>query len=264
MNRRALGVGSFVVAALATVAFVGAQEAPAQLVPWAPRWRKGDWWVVRTYQRDLQRRTTSPQPAEGGVPSIPDDPRDDPLPGLPPMRDGVPEGWKAANRFRFEVVRREEVKYPGDAPTDKPEAFIVVNVRTLEGEPRTAELWYTEADLTLAQVVVAPGTDRRRTHELSGMAQLEPPVSAELGFPLDWPDFAAAKQPSADITVEGRGVVEQRVRSANGEFQVRLANKREQGESTGRVLMTFRPGAPFWSRLVGPVYLAEVVEQGRR
>lgn len=266
MIGRALGKGTFVLTALATVALVGAQETPAapELVPWAPRWRKGDWWVVRTYQRDLRRETTSPQPAEGAMPHVPDDPRLDPLPGLPPLRDGVPEGWKAANRFRFEVVRREQVRYPGDAPSDPPEAFIVVSVRTLEGEPRTAELWYTEADLTLAQVVLSPDTKRRRTLELHGMAQLDPPASAELGFPLDWPDFAAAKQPTAEIRVEGRGVIEQRVRSHNGEFQVRLASKREEGESTGRVLMSFRPGAPFWSRLVGPVYLAELVEHGRR
>lgn len=259
---------SLVVAAtlgVGVLAPVGAQDAPPapELVPWAPKWRKGDWWVIKTYQRDLQARTTSPAPAEGATPRIPDDPRRAPLPGLPPLRDGVPEGWKTANTFRFEVVRRELVKYPGDAPSDKPEAFVVVSVRTLEGEPRTAELWYTEADLTLAQVVVAPGTPRARTLELSGTAQLDPPVSAELGFPLDWPDFAAAKQPTADVTVEGRGVIEQRVRAAGAEVQVRLATKTEGDETHGRVLMTFRPGSPFWLRLVGPLYLAEMTEQGR-
>ncbi len=267
MTRSSRWALSVVVALLgaAALAPVGAQDAPPapELVAWAPKWRKGDWWVIKTYQRDLQARTTSPAPAEGAVPRVPDDPRREPLPGLPPLRDGVPEGWKVANTFRFEVVRRELVKYPDDAPGDKPEAFLVVRARTLEGETRTAELWYTEADLTLAQVVVAPGTDRARTHQLSGLVQLDPPASAVIGFPLDWPDFAAARQPSAEIAVEGRGTVEQRVRQVNAEFQVRLVTKTDDDETHGRVLMTFRPGAPFWSRLVGPVYLAELTEQGR-
>lgn len=255
-----------VVAALGCLALAPAsvaQDAGPELVPWAPRWRKGDWWVVKTYQRDLQAHVTSPAAAEGAMPRVPADPRAEPLPGLPPLRDGVPEGWKVANTFRFEVLRRELVRYPGDAPSDPPEPFVVVSLRTLEGDERAAELWYTEADLTLAKVVMAPNTERARTHELSGTLLVDPSVSAAIGFPLDWPDFVAAKQPTAEVVVEGRGTFEQRVRAVQGETQVRLATMNADGEARGRVLMSFRPGAPFWVRLVGPVYLAELTEQGR-
>jgi len=47
---------------------------------------------------------------------------------------------------------------PDDGPNDPPEMFIVVGLRALEGDPRPAELWYTESDLTLAKVVTSPGT----------------------------------------------------------------------------------------------------------
>lgn len=242
-----------------------AQEPPppAALAPWAPKWKKGDWWVVKTYQRDLSERTSSPEPAEGATPRLPDDPRAEPLPGLPP--GGVPAGWKVANTFRFEVMRRELVKYPDDGPDDQPEAFTVVLMRTLAGEPaRTAELWFTEADLTLAKVVQEPGTPRARTHELSGKVLLDPAVSAAVGFPLDWPDFMAATRPAAELPIEGRGIVEQRVRMQGEEAQVRLGLKSDANDETrSRVLITWRANAPFWSRLVGPVYLAELVESGR-
>ncbi|MCO5170028.1 MAG: hypothetical protein M9894_27145 [Planctomycetes bacterium] len=263
-----------VVVALGALALApggGAQEAPPapELAPWAPKWRKGDWWVVKTYQRDLKDEVSSPEPAEGAMPRTPPDPRREPIPGLPPLRDGVPEGWVHANTFRFEVVRRELVRYPDDGPDDKPEPFLVVAVRTLEGAtPRTAELWYTEADLTLFKVVREPKTERARTHEVAGTVQLDPPESGVIGFPLDWPDFVAAKQPSSDVAVEGRGVVEQKVRPApNGanQVQVRLGLKVGDEETRGRVQLTFEPGAPFWVRLVGPVYLAELVDyKGKR
>lgn len=259
----ALAFGCF--ALVSAPAPAGAQDAPPNpaLAPFAPRWKKGDWWVVKTYQRDLSERTSSPEPAEGATPRLPDDPRAEPLPGLPP--GGVPAGWKSANSFRFEVTRRELVKYPDDGPTDAPEPFVVVLMRSLEGQPvRTAELWFTEADLTLAKVVEEPGTPRARTHELSGKVLLDPAVSGTIGFPLDWPDFAAATRPAADLPVEGRGVVEQRVRAQGEEVQVRLGLKNDANdESRGRVLMTWRANMPFWSRLVGPVYLAELVESGR-
>lgn len=251
--------------ALLTAAPTNAQEPPPPptLAPFAPKWKKGDWWVVKTYQRDLRERMASPEPAEGATPRLPDDPRTEPLPGLPP--GGVPEGWKVANSFRFEVVRRELVKYPDDGPNDAPEAFAVVLVASQEGRPaRTAELWFTESDLTLAKVVVSPGTPNARTHELSGKVMLDPEVSSAIGFPLDWPDFVAATQPSADLPIEGRGIVEQRVRAQGEEVQVRLGLKNEPtDESRGRVLITWRANMPFWSRLVGPLYLAELVESGR-
>src|SRR5688500_12050467 len=73
------------------------QGASPKRPAWAPQWKKGDWWVIKTYQRDLSERTTSPEPAEGAAPRTPDDPRREPLPGLPPLQDGVPQGWKKAN-----------------------------------------------------------------------------------------------------------------------------------------------------------------------
>lgn len=248
-------------------ALLSAQEpAPRpQLAPWAPKWKKGEWWVVKTYQRDLRDRTRSAEPAEGAEPKVPEGVGTDPLPGFPPLRDGVPEGWKVANTFRFEVVRRELVRYPDDGPNDPPEPFIVVSMKTEGGESRAAELWYTEADLTLFRVVVEPGTPKARTHEVSGKVQLDPPQTAEVGFPLDWPDFVAATQPQAEIKVEGRGTVEQRVRAQGPDVQVRLGLKPQPNEEPrGRVLMTWRAGAPFWSRLVGPLYLAEMTQQGGR
>ena len=258
---RSLLGASILLAGLSLVAVAQQPPAPPQLVAWAPKWKKGDWWVVKTYQRDLRERTRSAEPAEGAEPKVPDGVGTEPLPGLPPLKDGVPEGWKVANTFRFEVSRRELVRYPDDGPNDAPEPFIVVTMRTLDGDPRTAELWFTEADLTLAKVVREPGA-KAKTHDVAGTAQLEPPETALVGFPLDWPDFVAAARPLADIKLEGRGTVEQRVRAQGQDVQVRLGLKQEGDEPSGRVLMTWRAGAPYWSRLVGPLYLAELTQQG--
>jgi hypothetical protein len=271
MRARGMTVGMAVLAALAALAGApaGAQEGARELVDWAPRWKKGDWWVVRTYQKDLKAEMESKAPAEGGTPAAPPNPMADPLPGYPPLEDGVPKGWKVGNRFRFEALRKELVKYPDDAPEDAPETFLVVGVKSLEGEPRTAEVWFAEADLTIAKVVTGPGTKAARTWELSGTAQLGPAPAEVLGVPLDWPDFKAAKEAEKELTLPGRGKVEQKVRTVAAgtpqeEQQIRLAEVVEKpSQPRQRVLMSFKRGAPFWTRLVGTSSMAELVEQGR-
>lgn len=250
-----------------------AQEKPpagqpaGALVEWAPKWRVGSFWVVTTWQRDTRQRLRSPNPAEGGEPLQPDAERE-PIPGFPPLRDGVPVGYKPGNRWRFEVLRREGVRYPDDPPDMPPEEFWVVRTRTLEGEPaRVADLWYAVADLTLARVVVDP-EGKKRVHELKGTAQLAVPASLELGFPLDWPDLRAASQERAEIAVSGRPNIEQRVRApGQGQeqvWQVRLAPLDAKGEvnPAGRVSFQWKQGDPFWSRLSSGELIGRLDESG--
>lgn len=247
------------------------QEEPARpkLVDWAPQWRRGAWWTVRLYQRDQRERIASPNPAEGGMP-VPQDPARDALPGYPPLRDGVPVGWKRGNVFRFEVERRELVRWD-DEEGVAPEPFLVVAVRTTEGSPaRTAELWIAQEDLTLGRVVLEPKTPRQRVIDTAGTVQLEPAALAGLGFPLVWPDFRAERDERKDIVVEGVGRFEQKVRIVNAgtpteEAHVQLAElaKDPDDPPLRRARIAWRKGQPFWSRLVTPEYLGELLEVGK-
>lgn len=245
------------------------QQPPPALAAWAPRWKKGDWWVVRTYQQDLRDRMSGPAPSDGGAPPELGGPSPE-LPGYPPLRDGIPQGWKHGNRFRFEALRKEGVKYPDDGPNDPPEMFLVIGLRALEGDPRPAELWYTESDLTLAKVVTQPGTKEARTWELSGKALLEPPVNELLGVPLDWPDFeAAAKGPGEqEVSLGGQRKGSQKMRTVGAqgkeEVQLRLAEVVDRPDRpASKVLFSFRQGESFWVRFVGTRTLGELTEQGK-
>jgi len=277
-----------------TLSTAAGQEPPPQPpaprhVDWAPRWRIGDWWVVQTYQRDVTESTTTPNPAEGGAPYIPDDVElpGTPLPDLPPMRDGVPVGYKVGNRFRFEVVREEAVTYEDDGPEDAPERFWVVRVRTLDGEHvRRAELWFAQVDLSLAKVVLAPDSERPRERWLRGTALLDIPISRDFGFPFDWPDLAAVARPEAIIPTPGRPDVEQRMRTVGPpdaiEVQILLleappapdeGGDREEGAGDddpdqrrrggARVRFDWRPGDLFWSRHVSSLFVGVLVERSR-
>jgi PAS domain-containing protein len=224
--------------------------------------------VVTTWQKDTRERTRSPAPAPGGEPARPPlDP--EPIPGVPPLRDGVPVGYKPGNRFRFEVLRREAVRYPDDEPGTPPEEFWVVRVRTLEGAPaRVADLFYAVADLTLARVVLDP-EGKPRAHVQRGTALLGVPASLELGCPLDWPDLRAAAEERAELPIPGGPKLEQRVRrTGEGQAearQVRLAALDEQGQAQGaKASFLWRPGEPFWSRLASGELLGRLDEFGPR
>lgn len=272
------GVGLSVALALTLAGLGRAQDRPPNqgpaapaaangLVPWAPTWKVGVWWTVTVWQRDTQERTRSPLPAEGGEPTRPEAERE-PIPGYPPLRDGVPVGFKPGNRFRFEVVRRENVRYPDDPPDMPPEEFWVVRARTLEGKPeRVAELWFAVADLTLAKVVIDP-EQKQRVHQLKGTALLHPEVSLELGFPLDWPDLRAAAQERAVIEVSDRPTIEQRMRKQGPDtWQLRLAPlPEEEGQeppAAARVNLLWKQGDPFWSRLSSAESIGRLDEAGQ-
>lgn len=256
--------------ALAAVALAAtaalAQDPPANLPDWAPSWEVGDWWEVRTFQKDLREELSSPAPAEGATPRIPEDPRTGPLPNLPPLRNGIPEGYKAGNRFRLTVARREEVRYPDDVPgTDRPEAFWVIALQSREGSAkREAELWYAAEDLSLAKVVLDPAGEPQETW-FEGSAQLSVPLSQRLGFPLDWPDLPAARRATGRPLHGGRHAVEQRVRKvgegAAQEVEILLQVPPAQPGAPVRVRtrLSFSPGKPFWTRIMSGMFVAELV-----
>ena len=275
LARRGTSVSRRAAATLALLLACGpalAQEKPPrpELVEWAPRWKVGTWWVVTTWQRDTRERTRSPGKAEGATPALPEELDSEALPDLPPLRDGIPVGYKAGNRFRFEVVKKEALKYPDDEPGTPPEEFWVVRVETLEGQPvRKAELWYAVADCSLAKVVLDPAGKRRET-VLKGTAQLDLPASHELGFPLDWPDLRAARAERAELEVPGRPRLEQRTRKvgegSNETRQVRLApvEKDPAGRQGGRLTLVWKPGEPFWSRSIAFELLGRLDDYGPR
>ncbi len=271
MRARVLAL-TLALSALSTA--VAQEEQPAEaavaLPAWAPAWKLGDWWEVRTYHKDMRRELASPSPAEGATPRLPEDPRAAPLPGFPPLRNGIPEGYKEGNRFRLEVVRREEVKYEDDAPGTAPEVFWVVSLRALEGPARAAELWYAAHDLVLSKVVLDPG-ERAREGWLRGTAQLGVPQSLQLGFPLDWPDLSAAREQRATVQ-SGPRPFEQRVRvvaagTPEEEVQVLLQEverKEQRDVPRVRTLFSFAEGERFWSRILAGNLVAERVASGRK
>src|SRR5262245_47687272 len=107
-------------------------DAARKLPAFAPAWKKGQWWIVRTFLRDVEDVTGVPS-ARSAFPTIP---------GYPPLRDGVPVGFSHGNRWRLEVSRFVDHRFPGDAKTDAPERFVVVTLRALEGrDARNTELW---------------------------------------------------------------------------------------------------------------------------
>lgn len=113
-----------------------------------PAWKKGDTWTVKTFQRETAL--------------VPSGPRRLAIPGHPPLVDGVPAGWKPANRWRLTVDREEE-------------GYTVILLRSLEGEARKAELFFKDGKLARIGKRVLKKT-------------LDLPESRELAFPLDWPD----------------------------------------------------------------------------
>ena len=251
------------------------QEKGRKIVSWAPVWKVGDGWVVETFQRDLGATFRSSRaPSEkkgkgkkrrflGGTPDVPEDPhakaRAADIPGFPALRNGVPQGFKRGNTFRFEVVRKASVSYPDDAPQTPPEVFWVVRVEAKHGPARRAELWYATSDLALSKVVFQPKTKRAREMWLNGSVQLGIPASEALGVPLDWPNFRAAKrQPKARLRIDGRSPIEQLVVErkatlvAGGAYWIRLrevsspAKSPKQPRVLVRAVLKFQPGLPFW------------------
>jgi hypothetical protein len=247
-----------------------AQETPAQRSPaeWAPRWEVGDWWEVELYQKDLQRRLASPHAAA--------EPKA--LPGFPVLRGGVPRGYKKANRFRFEVLRKLTHRWPGEPALDTPpEEFWVVSMRTLEGKTRKAELWFSTRDLSLSKVVTyrtRRGVEVPRERWLSGTAQLDLAVSRELGFPLAWPDLHAAKATTTRFGPHGRRGLEQRarveVKEGSKETLRTLVYLRESvppGKKTSgrsRCRFVFTPDQRFWTQLATNDYVGLLHKSGKR
>lgn len=244
LRHRALVLrGAPLLALIAATAQLNAQGLPKpdvagpKLAPFAPSWKKGDTWVVRTFLREVENEGR-PR-ARSRVPRIP---------GYPPLHDGVPEGFTHGNRWRFEVARTEDVRHADDARTDPPERFIVIAARTLEGdEPRTAELWFASRDLLLARVVVGPRTPKESATWLKGTIQLDVASGRELAFPLDWPDLAAAaKLARVEGPVEGAPSRLQDVTEEKGSWLVTLREKGSKGGEESQTHLRFRKGAPWW------------------
>lgn len=264
-----------------------AQSEQRSAPEWAPQWEVGDWWIVKLYQRDLRKRYTSPKPLDkggGGEPELPDDLEVEPLPGFPVLRGGIPEGFKPANRFRFEVLRQETVRWEGENPLDSPpETFWVVAARTLDGEHvRRAELWFSVKDLSLAKVVLERKgkleTDQQRDW-LRGTAQLDLPLSRELGFPLAWPDLHGAKQGTVKLEPARRPKLEQRTRVERGADKgdaelkrvriylrqaVAKSLQRSKDAPRARCRFTFEPKRPYWVQLATNDYLGVLGKSGKK
>lgn len=112
-------------------------------------WKKGDTWTVHTLQRELAL-----------VPRAPTGPR---IPGAPPRKGGVAEGWKHANRWRLTVDRVED-------------GVTVILLESLEGtEKRRTQLHFKAGKLVRI--------GERRLTRTTNLVE-----SRELGFPLDWPE----------------------------------------------------------------------------
>lgn len=246
-------------------------------VAWAPTWKVGDWWTVKTYQKDLKRRLTSPAPLKGGggeprLPKAQDGPA---IPGFPPLRNGVPKGYKQANLWRFEVLRKETVKYDDGPPIDTPpEAFWVVEAKTTLGKPvRTIELWYSAEDLVLSKLVqkAKPGSKGKdRVRWTKGTAQLELPESNAMVLPLAWPDFKAAAKKKTTFEHPKQITLEQRVRrdkpdtkdERNWVLIQHVTKKR--GQPRIRCVFQFEPKKPFWTLVDAGLLLAKLHEHGSK
>lgn len=247
-----LGVGSPAFAQDVTTSEDMPSQRSDDLVTWAPQWKVGDWWLVKVYQPSLDLETSDSYSA-------------------PASGEGAPRGFAPTNRLLYQVARRELVRYPSDSPKAKPEAFLVVTVRGLDGlRNPTAELWYTEEDMTLAKVV----TSKRSTKSfLTGTAQLCVDSSGSLGVPLEWPDFRAATKAKATLRGDKGQQVRQQVKPA-GRARVsvklqgpaRKAAKAKPGtekpRQPPRVLFHWQEGRPSWSRVRTRDRYAELIRFG--
>ncbi len=244
------------VAATLLVLVCVAPAAAQGVVPWAPKWKVGDRWEVKTFQKDRKDERSSPKPAPGAKPHMPRD-RSAELPDFPPLRDGIPIGYKLGNVWSLEVVREESVTYDDDEEGDAPEKFFVVALKALQGDdPRTSELWFAAEDLVLSKVVLRPGEKREKIHWLDGSVQLAVPAGKAIGFPLDWPDLKAAQKEKAELQLDKKNKVEQRVRvidkdKASAEYRVQLTRlKGKRGaDRAPEARFVWREGRPFWLRL---------------
>jgi hypothetical protein len=257
-HRRIVLAPVMAIAFAASVAPLFAQNPPPKpesprLAPFAPVWKKGDSWVVRTFLRDTTEETT-------GRPPTPPGPR---LPGYPPLRGGAPEGFKRGNRWKLEVAREEDVKHEDDAKGEAPERFVVISLRALEGaDARAAELWFTGRDLLLAKVVVAPGTSAEKATWLKGTVQLGVAAARELAFPLDWPDLlGAARREKIEAAVEGAPARVQEVKEETGSWLVTLGEKAKDAKRETRI--RWKKDAPWWTTCEEANVLAELEEGGR-
>lgn len=248
-----------------------------QIADWAPAWKVGDWWTVKVYTKSIKVLTRSPKPVKKGAgePRLPAK-KELEIPGFPALRHGVPKGYKLGNVFRFEVLRKETVKYKDDPPIDSPpEEFWVVALRSTQGKVvRKAELWYDVAELGLSKVVIKrtiKGKSRDVVRWLDGPAQLEVPASQALGVPLDWPDLkSAARKTRARFTIANRPQLEQRVRinkkgMKDERIWVLLQHVvKKRGTPRARCLFRFQRGKPFWRFLKSGTYIAELDKHGRK
>ena len=156
--------------------------------------------------------------------------------------------------------------------------------RTLDGgNPRRAELWFSAKDLSLAKVVLERKgkleTDQKR-HWLRGTAQLDLPLSKELGFPLAWPDLHGAKKGAVKLEPARRPKLEQRTRADKGQDggedaelkRVRIylrqaaskSLKRSQNAPRARCRFTFEPKRPYWVQLATNDYLGVLGQSGKK
>ena len=230
-----------------------AQDAAAPDKFPRPEWKVGDWWKVRVLQREVGReramRPATPPPE---------------IPGYPPLRDGIPRGWKVSNTFRFKVIGTESVSYPQDQVegNDSPEEFFKVTVETTEGDKRKAMLLISQADLTVAEVRFG----RRRT-PLAGSPMVFPEAASLLGVPLDWPDFTALETGKTQVIElpSGSRVRQALDHDADGSWLVTLTElegTRRSGEKeVYRSVQRWNAGEPWWSFFEGGLYRAELVDK---
>jgi len=122
-------------------------------------------------------------------------------------------------------------------------------------------------------------TDQKR-HWLRGTAQLDLPLSKELGFPLAWPDLHGAKQGTVKLEPARRPKLEQRSRAEKAKDggedaelkRVRIylrqaapkSLKRSRNAPRARCRFTFEPKRPYWVQLATNDYLGVLGQSGKK
>lgn len=242
----------------------GKKAAVEKPVVEAPAWKLGDRWVVQLFVRDLDGAVTGrPKPKEPG------------LPGFPPLRKGVPEGFKKGGRFQFEVLKDDAtLPEPDDdaakpKPGEKPkppakdaEKYFVIQVKPLRpGATRKALLYFAVSDRSLGEIQIVTG-QRNQATKCFGTCVFRSPTSVTFGFPFDWPDFIAARQKEQKLRVLHQRLV-QTTKRAKGELSVRLYDrgieKARRAESA--VTTTWKKGGLWWTNFDSPSMKATLVQE---
>jgi len=226
--------------------------ATVKLADFAPKWKLGDWWVVETYTRDLKAAIT-------GMPEV-EKPE---LPGFPPLRGGVPKGFKRHAKFRFEVKKLDAKlsKPDKDEAEGEAESYIEVAVASIGAVPaRSATILYAASDLAIGEIRYQIGGGKEQQVKVYGTAVVDQPASLGLGFPFDWPDWAQAMKAEAQVKVKDQRILQKHVFKEKEKLHLLFLTEESKAKSKYRVIQRWAPGRPFWNFLDGPAVKGRLID----